>query len=85
MDLIVLPEYSDIPAYQSCKKDFDGSIALYNENILARAKATAIRCNVFYADEVEEAIRYLEMGIDTILTNDYLNIANGVKAWMEKK
>ena len=57
----------------------------FNQEMVDKAHANGIRCNVFYADEVEEAIRYLEMGIDTILTNDYLNIANGVKAWMEKK
>ena len=37
--------------------------------------AAGLRCNVFYADDPEEAKRYLDMGIDTILTNDYLPIA----------
>ena len=30
-----------------------------------------ILCNVFYADDPDEAREYLEMGIDTILTNEY--------------
>ena len=38
-----------------------------------------IRCNVFWADDPEEAKRYLEMGIDTVLTNDYLTVYNAVK------
>ena len=45
MDLIVLPEYSDVPAYQSCKKNFDASIAERNADILSRAQQAAIRCN----------------------------------------
>lgn len=35
------------------------------------AHAHGIRCNVFFADDPEEAARYLDIGIDTILTNDY--------------
>ena len=45
MDLIVLPEYSDVPANQPDKAHFDASIRKYNEDILARAKAAAVRCN----------------------------------------
>ena len=44
-DIIVLPEYSDIPAAQSCKADFHASIEKHNEDILERAKAAAVRCN----------------------------------------
>ena len=32
-------------------------------------------CNVFYADEQEEAKRYLDMGADVILTNDFHRIS----------
>ncbi len=35
------------------------------------AHRNGILCNYFYADDPAEARRYLEMGIDTILTNDY--------------
>ena len=38
-----------------------------------------IKCNVFYADDIEEAKTYLAMGIDTILTNDYGRIAAALK------
>ena len=44
LDLIVLPEYSDIPAAQGSKDDFHASIEKYNADILQRAKAAAVRC-----------------------------------------
>lgn len=40
------------------------------------AHKNGIICNVFYADEPELAKKYIKMGIDTILTNDYLTIKN---------
>ena len=47
----------------------------FDQSTVDRAHAAGLRCNVFYADDPEEAKRYLDMGIDTILTNDYLPIA----------
>jgi glycerophosphoryl diester phosphodiesterase len=49
-----------------------------------KAHEHGIICNVFYADEEEEALSYLEMGIDTILTNDYLKIAKAIKEFVKK-
>jgi len=46
-------------------------------------KANGIICNAFFADDEEKAIRYLRMGIDTILTNDYLKISNIVKEYLK--
>ncbi len=43
------------------------------------AKANSIRTNVFYADDPEEAIRFRDMGIDTILTNDFLTVSNALR------
>ncbi|MBR2354196.1 MAG: hypothetical protein IKA76_06835 [Clostridia bacterium] len=43
------------------------------------AHANGILCNYFYADDPKEARRFLEMGIDTVLTNDYLTVYNHVK------
>jgi len=43
-----------------------------------------ILCNVFWSDKAEEARQFLEMGIDCILTNDYLAIKNAVKDMMKK-
>ena len=36
-------------------------------------------------DEPDEAGRYFEMGIDTVLTNDYLNIASATKSLRERR
>ena len=47
----------------------------FTEETVKKAKEHGILCNVFYADDAEEAKRYLDMGIDTILTNDYHRIA----------
>ena len=46
-----------------------------------KAHAHGIRCNVFYADDPEEANRYLDMGIDTILTNNYRVIAKTLEEY----
>ena len=52
----------------------------------AKAHEHGIRCNVFWADDAGEARRYFEMGIDTVLTNDYLAIYNAVSKdfWDDK-
>ena len=47
----------------------------FNQEAVDKAHAHGILCNVFYADDPEEAKRYLAMGIDTILTNDYQRIS----------
>ena len=51
----------------------------YSQEMIDRAHANGIRCNVFWADDPEEARRYFEMGIDTVLTNDYLTVYNVLK------
>ncbi len=51
----------------------------FNQETVDKAHAHGILCNVFYADDPDEARRYFEMGIDTVLTNDYLPIYNAVK------
>ena len=57
----------------------------FNQQMIDKAHAHGIRCNVFYADDVEEAKQYLDMGIDTILTNDYLKISNALKEAIQTK
>ena len=37
-----------------------------------------IICNYFYCDSVEKANYFLDMGIDTILTNDYQRMYNAL-------
>ncbi|MBR6708377.1 MAG: hypothetical protein IKL84_01705 [Clostridia bacterium] len=39
------------------------------------AHAHGIRCNIFWSDDPAEATEFLDMGIDTILTNDYQRMA----------
>ena len=51
----------------------------FNQESVDRAHAHGILCNVFWADDPDEARRYFEMGIDTVLTNDYLTVYNAVK------
>ena len=46
-----------------------------NKEMIDKAHSHGIICNVFFADEPEEAAKFLEMGVDTVLTNDF-NIIN---------
>ena len=50
----------------------------FNQEMIDKAHAHGIRCNVFWSDDPEEAKTFLDMGIDTILTNDYLAISNAL-------
>ena len=51
----------------------------FNQEMIDKAHAHGIICNVYWADDVEEAKSYLAMGVDTILTNDYNRIDRAVK------
>ena len=51
----------------------------FTQETVDRAHENGILCNVFYADDADEARKYRKMGIDTILTNDYLTISNALK------
>ncbi|MBQ7335898.1 MAG: hypothetical protein IJW92_05455 [Clostridia bacterium] len=51
----------------------------FNQESIDKAHAHGILCNVFWADDPDEARHYLEMGVDTVLTNDYLTVYNAVK------
>ncbi len=48
----------------------------FDKSTIDRAHAAGLRVNVFWSDDPAEAKEFLDMGIDTILTNDYLAIAN---------
>jgi glycerophosphoryl diester phosphodiesterase len=48
----------------------------FDQSTIDRAHTAGMRVNVFWSDDPAEAKKFLEMGIDTILTNDYLLIAN---------
>lgn len=51
----------------------------FNRSTVEKAHAAGLKCNVFWSDDPAEARDFLDMGIDTILTNDYLSIANAVR------
>ncbi len=57
----------------------------FNQESIDKAHAHGILCNVFWADDPEEAAKYFDMGIDTVLTNDYLAVYNMVKDRLNKK
>ena len=51
----------------------------FNQEMIDKAHEHGIICNVFWSDDPEETERFLDMGIDTILTNDYNIVAQVVK------
>ncbi len=51
----------------------------FNQETVIEAHKNGIICNVFWSDDAEEAKKYLDMGIDTILTNDYHTISQIIK------
>ena len=57
----------------------------FNADTVKKAHENGILCNVFYADDIKEAKEYIDMGIDTILTNDYNLISNAVREYIANK
>lgn len=51
----------------------------FNQEMIDKAHENGIICNVFWSDDENETEQFLDMGIDTILTNDYHVIAQAVK------
>ncbi|MBQ2686357.1 MAG: hypothetical protein IJF55_01315 [Clostridia bacterium] len=51
----------------------------FSEETVRLAKENGILCNVFFADDPDEAVRYRKMGIETVLTNDYLRVKNALE------
>ena len=51
----------------------------FTEETVKKAHEHGILCNVFWSDNPEETKKFLEMGIDTILTNDYNLISQVLK------
>ena len=57
----------------------------FNQEMIDKAHAHGIRCNVFWSDDIEEAKKFIDMGIDTILTNDFLKISNALRPYIAQK
>lgn len=51
----------------------------FNQETIDKAHAYGILCNVFWSDDPEETKKFIDMGIDTILTNDYNLISQVVE------
>ncbi len=51
----------------------------YNQEMIDKAKANGIICNLFFCDTPEDVAGHLAAGVDTILTNDYWSVAQKVK------
>ena len=47
--------------------------------MIDKAHGNGIICNMFWSDDETETKNFLDMGIDTILTNDYNLISQTVK------
>ena len=50
-----------------------------NCEMIEKAHQHGIRCNVFLSDDPKESKEFLEMGIDTILSNDYNLVSQSIK------
>ncbi|MBO4410169.1 MAG: hypothetical protein J5775_05395 [Spirochaetales bacterium] len=50
----------------------------FNREMIEKAHSHGILCNVYWSDDVDEAREYLGMGVDTILTNRYLELKEGL-------
>ncbi len=68
LDIIVLPEYCDVPVATSDKTEFDACVIKYNKTVLEKAAETARRCNaVVFANaafETEAGYRNTTYAID---------------------
>ena len=51
----------------------------YVRDAIKRAHHAGISVNLFQSDDLEEAKAYLDMGVDTILTNDYHRISAAIE------
>ena len=56
-----------------------------NRGMIDRAHGLGIRVNYFYSDDPAEARELLEMGVDTLLTNDYWKIARVRDAFLRER
>ena len=48
------------------------------DELISRAHAAGIKCNLFYSDEPEDARQWLDKGVDCILTDNYLAVRQGL-------
>lgn len=51
----------------------------FNKTMIDKAHENGIICNLFFVDDPDEAKAYIDMGIDTILTNNFNNVLRAIK------
>lgn len=56
----------------------------YSKEMIDKAHAHGIKCNMFWSDDPEEAVEFLKMGIDTILTNDFNLVNQKIQKYLGK-
>lgn len=71
-------ECEKLQLYRDEKQDY------FDQQMIDEANASGIRCNIFWSDDPQDAIDLLERGVKTILTNDFLRIANVVFPYRNK-
>ncbi len=52
----------------------------FDDAMIRRARENGVRVNLFYANDPAEAVAALERGVDTILTDNYVAVADAVRA-----
>ncbi len=77
-DLVQKALDTDSKKIQLFQPHFAANGENYVRDTIARAHENGLMCNVFFADETDEAIDYIRCGADCILTNDYHRIASAV-------
>ena len=71
MDLIVLPEACDVPAFAKTKEDFLHSCHAYNSGILRKAAETAKRCHAMLFVNAVHKVGETEDGTELLRNTTY--------------
>lgn len=86
-DLVTKAIQYDCKKIQLFEPHFKKNDPDYVEKMIKYAHDNNIVVNVFYADTYEDARHYLELGADTILTNDYQRVsaaADGIAKYLRR-
>ena len=78
-DLLECAEKYGCGKIQLFKPHFPEPPEEYINYIVPRAHERGIRVNIFWSDDPEETRRYFDLGIDTVLTNDFWRNAQVLK------
>ncbi|MBE5995912.1 MAG: hypothetical protein E7240_00985 [Lachnospiraceae bacterium] len=82
-------DYAETAIRYNCRKiqlfqpHFEMNPPDYVSKMIDKCHRNNIRVNYFWTDDPQEAVRCLEKGVDTVLTNDYHRVAVSAKEWLE--